>query len=50
MPNTNRKYPILQIVTIEDLFNGKLPDLPDTRGTLKRAKEQMRDKQQGELL
>ena len=49
LPGHDREYPVLQIVTIEELFDGKLPDLPDTRGTLKRAQEVVRDKHQREL-
>jgi len=49
LPGHDREYPALQIVTIDELFKGKQPDLPDTRGTLKRAKEVVRDKHQSEL-
>lgn len=38
MPGSKKSYPVIQIVTIEDLFDGKLPSLPDTSETLKRAK------------
>jgi len=50
VPGTNRKCPILQIITIEDIFSGKRPDIPDTSETLKRAKREKRAKQQGRLL
>jgi site-specific DNA-methyltransferase (adenine-specific) len=49
LPGHDREYPVLQIVTIDELFSGKLPDLPDTRGTLKRAKQVMREKDQGDF-
>ena len=45
MPGSSKEYPVLQIVTIEDLFRGKLPDLPDTSDTLKRAKRVIRERE-----
>jgi len=50
VPGSNRKCPVLQIITIEDIFSGKKPDLPDTSPTLKTAARTKRAKQQGELL
>jgi site-specific DNA-methyltransferase (adenine-specific) len=50
MPGTRRECPILQIITIDDIFNGKKPDIPDTSETLKKAKREKRTKQQGRLL
>lgn len=44
MPGSNREYPVLQICTIQDFFDGKKPDLPDTSETLKKAKRVLRDK------
>ncbi len=38
MPGSLRKYPVLQIFTIEDFLNGIRPELPDTSMTLKKAK------------
>lgn len=38
MPGSEHKYPVLQFMTIEDYFAGRRPDLPDTSGTLKKAK------------
>jgi len=38
MPGSKKSYPVIQIVTIEDLFKGKMPDLPDTSETLRKAK------------
>jgi DNA modification methylase len=50
MPGSNRKCPVLQIITIEDIFSGKRPDIPDTSETLKKAEREKRPKQQGRLL
>jgi site-specific DNA-methyltransferase (adenine-specific) len=50
MPGSKREYPILQIITIEDIFSGKLPALPDTSETLKTAARTKRTRQQGKLL
>jgi adenine specific DNA methylase Mod len=50
MPGSRGEYPILQIITIEDIFDGKKPDIPDTSETLKKAKREKRTKQQGRLL
>lgn len=50
MPGSQKEYPILRIVTIEDIFNDIRPDLPDTSETLKTAKREKRTKQQGRLL
>ncbi|MDZ4723521.1 MAG: DNA methyltransferase [candidate division Zixibacteria bacterium] len=36
-------FPIMQIVTIEQLFGGRLPKLPDTSTTLKKAKREYRE-------
>ncbi len=49
LPGSDRKFPVLQIITIDDLFAGKLPDLPDTKGTLKKAQQVVRKKDQREL-
>jgi len=45
MPGSNREYPVLQICTIQDFFDGRKPDLPDTSETLKKAKRVLRDKE-----
>ncbi|PKK83353.1 MAG: site-specific DNA-methyltransferase [candidate division Zixibacteria bacterium HGW-Zixibacteria-1] len=45
VPGTNRKCPVLQIVTIEELFAGKDLRLPDTSSTLKKAKREIREKE-----
>jgi site-specific DNA-methyltransferase (adenine-specific) len=33
----NREYPAMQIVTVEELLDGKQPDLPPARQTFKQA-------------
>lgn len=43
MPGSKRSFPVIQIVTIEDFLAGKRPELPDTSGTLKKAKAQKRN-------
>jgi len=43
MPGSNREYPVLQIVTIEDIFAKRYPNLPDTSETLKKAKRELRE-------
>jgi site-specific DNA-methyltransferase (adenine-specific) len=50
MPISGRMFPKLQIITIDDIFAGKKPDIPDTSETLKKAKPEKRTKQQGRLL
>lgn len=49
LPGHDKEYPVLQVVTVDDLFNGKMPNLPDTAGTLRRAQQIMRAKDQGDL-
>jgi len=50
MPGSKRSFPVIQIVTIEDFLAGKRPELPDTSGTLKKAKRQKRNTEEnGEL-
>lgn len=49
MPSHDREFPVLQIVTIEDLFAGRFPELPDTKDTLKKAGQLVRDKHQRDL-
>jgi site-specific DNA-methyltransferase (adenine-specific) len=43
MPGSKRAFPILQIKTIQEIFDGKGPILPDTSGTLKKAERKIRD-------
>lgn len=43
MPGSNREYPVLQIVIIEDIFAKKYPDLPDTSGTFDRVKRELKE-------
>jgi site-specific DNA-methyltransferase (adenine-specific) len=45
MPNSGRIYPVMQIKTIQEIFDGKGPVLPDTSGTLKKAEKKLRDKE-----
>lgn len=53
-PDGVRKFPRVQILTIQDLFDGKKPqylDLsPDGSSTLKRAKKEVKKQKQGSLL
>jgi len=49
LPGHDKEYPVLQIVTIDDLFKGKLPKLPDTSGTLKRAQRMVKENNQNKL-
>lgn len=43
MPGSRKSYPVMQIMTIQNYFDGRLPDLPDTSATLKKATRQARD-------
>lgn len=43
-----KSYPVLQFMTIQDYFDGKLPELPDTSGTLKKAKRETRDSEKNQ--
>jgi site-specific DNA-methyltransferase (adenine-specific) len=43
MPGSRKEYPVLQLFTIQDFFNGRKPDLPDTSETLKKAKREIRE-------
>jgi len=45
MPGSKKSYPVIQFMTIEDYFDNRLPDLPDTSETLKRAKRQARNRE-----
>ncbi len=49
MPGHDREFPALQIVTVADLFKGHLPELPDTKDTLKKASQLVREKDQTDL-
>lgn len=48
MPGSKRSFPVIQIVTIENFLTGKRPELPDTSGTLKKAKRQKRDTEENQ--
>ena len=43
MPVSGREYPVLQIFTIQDYYDGKRPELPDTSETLKKAKRELKE-------
>jgi DNA modification methylase len=45
MPGSRKSYPVMQIVTIQDFFDGKKPELPDTSETLKKAKRETRERE-----
>jgi site-specific DNA-methyltransferase (adenine-specific) len=45
MPGSRKSYPVMQIMTIQDFFDGKMPELPDTSETLKRAKREVRERE-----
>ncbi len=50
MPGSNREFPVLQIITIRDFFEGKMPKLPDTSETLKKARREIRESEKNEKL
>ncbi len=50
MPGSQKEYPVMQILTIEDYFNGVRPDLPDTSATLKKAKREIRESEKPQEL
>jgi len=50
MPGSFRKYPVLQIFTIEEHFDKRKPDLPDTSMTLKKAKREIRESEKPQKL
>jgi len=50
MPGSLRKYPVLQIFTIEDYFSDIRPDLPDTSMTLKKANREIRESEKPQKL
>jgi DNA modification methylase len=50
MPGSRRSFPVIQIVTIDDFLAGKRPELPDTSGTLKKAKRQKRNTEENHEL
>jgi DNA modification methylase len=45
MPGVDLEYPVLQIITIQELFDGRKLDLPNIRDTLKRANREIREKE-----
>jgi len=50
MPGSQRKYPVMQIFTFEEFFDKRMPDLPDTSETLKKAKRDIRSSEKQEEL
>lgn len=50
MPRVKISYPIIQIVTIEDIFQGKRPVLPYTGETLKKGKRVKRAQEEQDRL
>lgn len=50
MPGSKRSYPILQIYTIQDYFDHKTLELPDTSSTLKKAPRQLRESEKNHKL
>ncbi len=45
IPGSRKSYPVMQIMTIQDFFDGKKPELPDTSETLKKAKREVRERE-----
>jgi len=45
MPGVDLEYPVMQIITIQELFDGRKLDLPNIRDTLKRANREIREKE-----
>jgi site-specific DNA-methyltransferase (adenine-specific) len=43
MPDGAKEYPVLQIFTIQDYYEGKRPELPETGETLKKAKRELKE-------
>ncbi|MEP0827420.1 MAG: restriction endonuclease [bacterium] len=50
MPGSNRAFPVLQIKTIDDIFEGRKPELPDTSGTLKKSSQELKNSEKSEDL
>ncbi|MCD6418973.1 site-specific DNA-methyltransferase, partial [bacterium] len=51
MPGTRAKtYPKIQIFTVKDYFDGKRPNIPDIRETLKRARREIRESEKPQKL
>jgi site-specific DNA-methyltransferase (adenine-specific) len=49
-PDSQMKYPKIQIFTVQDFFDGKRPQIPDITGTLKKAKLKVRDRDKDQKL
>jgi site-specific DNA-methyltransferase (adenine-specific) len=50
MPDSQKKYPKIQIFTVREFFEGIRPDIPDIGGTLKKAKRELRDSEKDQKL
>lgn len=48
MPGSRKSYPVMQILTIQEFFDDRMPELPDTSGTLKKAKREARDSEKNQ--
>lgn len=46
----NRDYPRIQILTIEEILNGKLPDLPPNLQTYKQAVKMAKENKDQDML
>lgn len=49
-PLNNQKYPKIQIITVEQLLEGKRPDMPAEYGTLGQAPKHLRTEETGHQL
>lgn len=45
MPGVDLEFPVLQIITIQEIFDGKKPVLPQWHETLKKARREIREKE-----
>jgi len=45
MPGVDLEFPVMQIITIQELFDGKKPDIPQWHETLKRATREKRERE-----
>lgn len=45
MPGVDLEFPVLQIITIQEIFDGKKPDIPLWHETLKKATREKRERE-----
>ncbi|MCX6640265.1 MAG: restriction endonuclease [bacterium] len=45
MPGVEMEFPVMQIVTIKELFEGKKPEIPQWHKTLKEANREIRERE-----